>query len=214
MARVQGSGNSNVEHSTVNSQHSSHSHAFTLIELLITTALTSVVAVVVAGAFAAGFRVWQRASQLGGNHADALIALEQIQKDVANTVPCRRVTFRGGGDWIESPSIVAVPALKGAQDQPGVIRLEFNAAARRLDRVVRIFPFPDPEREIRETLVDGVETVKITYGDRGSGGKGALSWAGSWTGPTNPPVAITMTLRVKQGGERFDLSRTIPIPCH
>lgn len=209
----------NIQHSTFSVERKEPeapcgSAAFTLIELLVTTALVAVVATVVAGAFAAGVRVWQRASQLGGNHADALIALEQVQKDVANTVPCRRVLFRGGGDWIEIPSIIPVTAARGRQDYPGVIRLEFIAAARRVDRVVKIFPFPDPERETRETLVDGVEMVKLAYGDRGSGGKGALSWSGSWTGPTNSPVAIMMTLRVRQGGERFDFSRTISIPCY
>jgi prepilin-type N-terminal cleavage/methylation domain-containing protein len=168
---------------------------FTLLELLVAVALTAVMITVVAGAFAAGLRVWQRASQMDGPYQDAVLALELIQKDVRNTVPFRLVPFRGGASLIEMPALVAVPLPGGAQEQPGSIRYEFSAATRRLERITRTFSIPDGEKESREVILDKVEQVRFAYADRGPDGKAALSWSDTWSPGTNSPAAVKVTLR-------------------
>ena len=79
----------------------------TLLELLIATALVAVAALVVAQAFAAGVRVWSRASQLNGHYADSVLALEQWQQELRNTLPCRQTSFRGRQTWMELPALIA-----------------------------------------------------------------------------------------------------------
>ena len=188
-------------------------NGFTLIELLIAASLIAVAAFVVASAFAAGFRVWQRASQLGGGYADAVVALEIFQKDVRNTVPSRLVKFTGGQGWVEIPSIVMVAMRDHNQDQPGAVRYEFDAVSHSLGRMIRCFPFPDPGRDTREDMVPAVDEVRFSYAERGTGGQGPLIWVTTWTGRTNAPCAVKMTLRIRQGGARFDFERTVPLPC-
>lgn len=186
-----------------------NSAGFTLLELLVAAALTAVAATVIASAFAAGFRVWQRASATGDGNA--VVVLEQLQKDVCNTAPFRLVPFRGGESWVDIPSLVVMSLQDGNQVQPGVVRYEFNTSARTLDRIIRYYPLPGPEQEKRETLMDSVESVRFAYGERSEAGVG--SWGSIWSGRTNTPGAIKVTLGYKQGVEQIDRERTMVLPC-
>ena len=187
-------------------------NGFTLLELLVAAALVAVAATVVASAFAAGFRVWQRASQMGGAASDALIALELMEKDVHNTTPCRLVPFSGNGSWVEIPAVVPVPLATGTQDQPGSIRYEFNSREHGVDRIPRYFPFPGSGQQTQEALLTQVEDVRFSYGEGDARGGGTVNWTGSWVGRTNVPAAMKVELTILQGGQRIDLERTIVLP--
>jgi prepilin-type N-terminal cleavage/methylation domain-containing protein len=186
-------------------------NGFTLLELLIAGALIAVAATVIASAFAAGFRVWQRASEKGDG--DAVMTLELMQKDLANTAPFRLVSFQGSQSRIEIPALIQAPAGEGRQEQLGAIRYEFNAASRTLDRVIRWFPLPGADQEKRETLMDSVESVRFAYGDGGAGNGGGVAWGSDWLGRTNTPAAVKVELEFKQGDERIERARTIILPC-
>lgn len=196
-------------------RESNRKWGMTLLELLLATALVSVAALVVAQAFAAGFRVWHRASQLGGNYADAVIALESLQLEVRNTIPCRLTAFRGGTTWLEIPSLVTGSGTPAIGDQPGVIRYEFQGAGGTLDRIVT--PCVDTGvagESRREALAAGVEGMALLYADRADGAQATLSWVPMWVGRTNNPAAVKVVLSGKQGAERFELERTISLPVH
>jgi prepilin-type N-terminal cleavage/methylation domain-containing protein len=183
---------------------------FTLLELLVAGALIAVAATVVAGAFAAGFRVWQRASQQGGGYEDAVIALELIQKDVRNTVPFRAIPFRGSESGVEIPS--ALPASGGDNvrpDQLGSISYEFSTTSRQFERVVRIFSISGGGPEGRDVLLSKIESVRFSYADRDPDGKGALTWFSVWPVGTNTPVAVKVQLR---SPPLVDLERIMVLP--
>lgn len=185
----------------------------TLLELVLATALVSVAALVVAQAFAAGFRVWHRASQLGGNYADAVIALETLQQDVRNTTPSRLIAFRGGGTWLEIPSLVPAIDMEVTGDRPGVVRYEFARAGGTLDRVV--IPWEAGRGAAvskREPLAGGVESVAFLYADRAEGDRATGSWMPVWEGRTNNPAAVKVVWNGKQGVERFEFERTVSVP--
>jgi len=184
-------------------------NGFTLLELLVAAALIAVAATVIASAFAAGFRVWQRASAKGDD--DAVLALELMQKDLCNTVPLRLVPFRGSESRVEFPSLLVSPEGPGRQEQPGTIRYEFNATLRTLDRVMRSLPLPEAEQERRETLMESVESLRFSYWESGSEGGG--KWEREWNGRTNTPGAVKVEFEFQQGDERIDRVRTIIMPC-
>ena len=182
-------------------------NGFTLLELLVAAALIAVAATVIAGAFAAGFRVWQRASATGDG--DAAVSLEWMQKDLCNTVPCRLVSFQGSENRMEIPSLVTV----GDQVQPGAVRYELNDAAHTLDRITRSYPLPGADIEKRETLMESVDDVRFSYGEWVAGNMGAGVWGSVWSGRTNTPGAVKISLKFKQGEERIERERTIILPC-
>jgi prepilin-type N-terminal cleavage/methylation domain-containing protein len=182
---------------------------FTLLELLVAGALIAVAATVVAGAFAAGFRVWQRASQQGGGYEDAIIALELIQKDIRNTEPFRLIPFKGSDSDIEIPSIIAGLGPNGAQNQPGSIRYVFSATSRRLERVKKTVIVPGGELESREQVMDNVESVRFSYADCGPDGKSAVTWSGAWPAGTNIPVAVKVQVKAPP---LIDLERIVVLP--
>ena len=182
----------------------------TLIELLIATSLVAVAAVVVAQAFSAGFKVWARASQLGGYYADAVITLETLQQDVRNTLASRQAVFRGEKAWLELPSQITDTRLDQNGDQPGLIRYEFDHAGQRLDRVVTALDFSHDGTVARETVARGVESLAFQYAENGGG---ALVWTPAWLGHTNNPAAVKVMWRGQQGDETFEFERTIWLPC-
>ena len=196
---------------TISNLQNSLRRGFTLLELLVAGALIAVAATVVAGAFAAGFRVWQRASQQGGGYEDAIIALELIQKDIRNTEPFRLIPFKGSDSDIEIPSIIAGPGPNGngTRDQPGSIRYVFSATSRRLERVKKMVIVPGGEQESREQILDNVESVRFSYADCGPDGKSAVTWSGAWPAGTNTPVAVKVQVKVPP---LIDLERIVVLP--
>lgn len=185
---------------------------FTLLELLIGAVLVAIVAGVVAAAFAAGFRVWQRAVRPGDG--EAVLALELIAKDIRNTVPFRLEPFKGKANGIDIPSLVTTPRPGGAATVlPGMVGYEFNPAARTLERVTRYFPFPDPERTVREMVMEAVEAVRFTYGEVGTENGNGVLWSPDWQGRTNTPAAVKVELEFIAGGTRLERERIILLPC-
>jgi len=187
-------------------------NGFTLIELLVAAALAAVALGVIAAAFSAGFRVWFRASRQGGASEDAILAFETVVKDIRNAVPNRMIEFRGSESRLVIPSIVCGEAT--ATNCAGVIRYEFNAEGRSLDRIVTPVEFTGSGRETKEAFLTGVTAVKVAYADAGPGENAPPAWRGDWTGRTNMPVAVRIKLELRQGDETIEFERTTVLPCH
>lgn len=184
---------------------------FTLLELLVGTALVAVVAVVVAAAFAAGFRIWQRVSQQGDE--ESVTGMELLSRDLRNTVPSRLAPFTGDEIRLEIPTILVSPSKEGGA-VPGVVRYEYNRSARTLDRVLHYFLVPDADQEHRDIVMESVGSVRFSYGDRGLDGRDPVQWTSAWSGRTNEPAAVRVELEFESGGVRFERVRTILLPCH
>ena len=184
---------------------------FTLLELLLAATLTAVVATVLAAAFFAGFRVWQR---VGLPQADeAVIVFEMVQATVNNTLPCRLAPFKGGRDWVEIPCLVSGQDGTDVQDQPGTIRYEFNDTARAVEQRVHRYSMPDPETETQELLIENVDRLEFSYAGTDAEGSGIGGWSGEWNTRTNAPCAVKMVMQLSLGGDRIEVERIMVVPC-
>lgn len=184
----------------------------TLLELLIATALVAVAALVVAQAFAAGVRVWFRASQLAGNYSDAVLAIEQMQQDLRNTFPCRKSEFRGSETWVEIPALITQSGAEGVLEQPGLIRYEFDGAGQKLARVLAPCQVVEPGVPRREAIASGVRSIAFLYADQTGQAGERLEWVRAWDGRTNNPAAVKVLWRGQQGEEVFEFERTVALP--
>lgn len=183
----------------------------TLLELLIAAALVAVAALVVAQAFAAGFRVWSRASRLGGNYADSVLAMESLQQDLRNTVPCRKAAFCGEGVWVEIPSLINQAGKDETGRQPGLVRYQYDVAGKKLDRVTTAYDLTMPDVLRRETVAGGIKSLTFLFAER-AGASAELVWGRAWEGRTNNPVAVKVMWTAQQGEDTFEFERTVALP--
>ncbi len=183
---------------------------FTLLELIIAAALAGAAAIVVAGAFAAGVRIFERTRQFGG-YGESVLAMELMQKDLHNAAPFRFGEFRGGRTWIEIPLVVRRPGPAEDVGCLGRVRYEAGRNGHSLDRVTTVYLSPDHPEEVREKVISVLDGVRFAFGSMGSA-DASVSWADEWTSPTNLPAAVRMVVGSKQNGERIETSRMVVLP--
>ena len=184
---------------------------FTLLELIVAAALVGAAAMVVAGAFAAGLRIFERTRQFGG-YGEAVLAMEIMQKDLHNAVPFRMGEFRGGRTWIEIPLVVRRPGPTEDVGGLGRVRYEVGRNGHTLDRVTTVYVSPDHSEEERETVISVLDGMRFAFGSKGTDDAVPVSWVDEWTNPTNLPVAVRMVMDSKQNGERIETSRMVVLP--
>lgn len=182
---------------------------FTLLEMVIAVALVCVMAVVLAGAFDAGLRIWERARRFGGRETEMVIALQTMQKDLRNATPCRLAPFRGDESRVDIPSVVRLSEPPTAREYMGVIRYERGANGSTLDRVTTVYRQPEAVTESRETMVSSVDKLAISFGDRGEGDRTPVVWNGRWDNPSNFPAAVRIVIGVREHGEHVEQRRVV-----
>lgn len=184
---------------------------FTLLELIVAAALVGAAAIVVAGAFAAGLRIFERARQVRGS-GEVVLAMEIMQKDLRNAAPFRIGEFRGGRTWVDIPLVVRRPGPMEEAGNLARVRYEVGRNGRALERVTTVYVSPNNPGEERETVILELERVRFEFGSRGTDDAGPVSWAEEWTNPTNLPAAVRVVVDSKQNGERIETSRMVILP--
>jgi prepilin-type N-terminal cleavage/methylation domain-containing protein len=179
----------------------------TLIELLVVIGIVAVLALAVGATLAAGIRVWDRAREGNAFEAGAMMALDSMERDLANAVKFTSLPFRGTRQDLAVPTLIEGETL--AAPRIGTVQYGFSPRNGELRRTV--WPFPD-----REPTDGGGFTVAI----RGLGGfslsYGFLARDGSeieWrTEATNLPIGVRATVTMTNGMERLEWQRTFRLP--
>lgn len=183
---------------------------FTLIELIIVLGLICVMSGVIAAAVGAGLRIWERSSRYGGSQADIAIALQVMQKDLRNAVPCRLALFRGDESWVEIPSLVKVSDPPYERELPGIIRYERGVDYGSLDRVTMVLAPPGGAKQTRERVVPSISKFALSYGE--TIGPGSVVWSSGWGSPSNFPAAVRIEIGGRENGEDVEQQRVIVLP--
>lgn len=116
--------------------------AFTLIELLVAVAILGLVTTVVGACLAGGIRAWESARRFGEMDADAVLALERLERDLRNAIPF------ADEPWMCRPHALS---LIGEGFAPG----EDGPEARPLPRRIEYAFEPDAGLLRRESPVQG-----------------------------------------------------------
>jgi prepilin-type N-terminal cleavage/methylation domain-containing protein len=183
---------------------------FTLLELVVVAALVVVVGTVMAGAFAAGLRVWERCRSVGRREVDLAVALEQVEKDIRNASPSRFALFRGEAGWIEIPSLVRLERAAKSEEDVGTVRYERGGGGRTLDRVITLRRSSQGSNLTRETLLPSVGDVAFSFGETDGA---VVTWNSAWVGRTNLPFAVKVTVALVENGDRCERQRMVILPC-
>lgn len=182
---------------------------FTLVELLIATALGVLVLAAVAAVLAGGLRVWDRASGNPSALQDATLALEWLQRDLHNTTATRQMAFEGAPDSLRFPARIGASGQTSAP--PRLVRVVYSVdlGRRTLERTcVGLLGLENGADS--ETLLNGIESIRFSYLSGPSGGAG--QWVTVWSTPTNQPAAVNVWLRLTPARGGLEIHRTIAIP--
>lgn len=189
--------------------------AFTLIEMLIVTAILGVVIAAIVACLAGGLRVWESARRFDKVETEAMFALAAVQKDVMNAIPFYALPFRGSPDGMAFPCLVSVLSGEGGEEVAvGTAAYRLDYGRGRLIRRAWAFPRPEPPEQNAETVAGRVRNARLWYApdpaDRTA--SGGAQWQDIWRDASNLPRRVRIDLGLDDEGETRTFSRTFVIP--
>jgi prepilin-type N-terminal cleavage/methylation domain-containing protein len=182
--------------------------AFTLVELLIVVAISSVLIGVIASVLASGIQVWEIAANFDLQRMDALIVTETIEKDLHNAVPVGRFAIDGSDTTLAVATSLGDPA----NARTVIAEYRFDATAARLYRQVREIPFSGPGPS-PETLLSNVRDVRFSYAR--SAGKQGFVWGLAWPAAEHggePPSGVRIELDIGDEDDPIKITKAIYKP--
>lgn len=182
---------------------------FTLLELLVAAGLVAIVAGALLAAFSGGVRVWERARSWDEAFVQAMVGLEQMERDIRNAAASRFDRFEGDESHIVIPSVVKVAGKAGFEEWPGVIRYEPGAAKGTME--CRAIPRETKGEASVSVVMSSVENVRFGFCSPG-GSANAGIWMSSWAGRSNLPAAVRINVQMDTGSQPRTLERIVVLP--
>jgi prepilin-type N-terminal cleavage/methylation domain-containing protein len=94
------------EELTANRYSLSAEKGFTLIEFMISASILGLIGLAILTTFGSGFSVYERVQAYGGAQAEALLALEELERDVRNMIPVSTIPVEAEADRIAFPVVI------------------------------------------------------------------------------------------------------------
>lgn len=186
--------------------------AFTLTEMLIVTALVTLIAGTVMALVSSGARVWERFERSGVKEQWILVAMEQMGREVRNARRFSPVPFRGAYDEMSFASLLP-SAETDAPAELGRTAYFFD------DRQHRLCRAQQPYRGLRHArardacapILEDVQRLRFEYfGTELEDGE--PSWSTSWK-HSAPPLAVKIELGYLDSDDKLvSRSRIIHLP--
>jgi len=202
---------------------------FTLVELLVITAILGMIAMAVVSGFASGLRVYQRVQGYEGFQNDVLLALEKMERDIRNTMDFNEIKFIGDRKSVSFAGLVASTDRKGKQAmKPGRILYYLAGVKDMLFREEQHYPraISDEIRKgkgARKALVQ-LKSARFSYYYFDSDEK-EYKWKDSWKPDDEEgdeeeesekdkgiPLGVKIVLEFTDGANDVEFGRTVFIP--
>ena len=188
--------------------------AFSLVEMLIVSALVATISIAVANAFGNGLKLWQRADLLS-HDAGVGIFLDQMAEDCRQVQLMKTLSFKGDSRQVELPTIVTLNAdpkstraNEGLIDSLGKVRYRYDDALHLIYRSRVNYGDAFYKRFSTEDIViQSIESMSFKYyviTDKGLEEKDSVDGS--------VPYAMAISLTFKQDGVVSSIERFFPIP--
>lgn len=141
------------------------SRAFSLIELLVVVSILAVAIATVGACLGAGMRVWEVAQTYGRAENEALMALDQMSRDLRNAVECPTLDANGvplvfHGEAGEMRFAGVVVSADPPDSQLAVIHYRWNSGDEQLIRETTAYPEGLPQSA---SWADHVRGLRLAY---------------------------------------------------
>lgn len=187
--------------------------SLTLIEVLITTAILSLVGFAVYSTFANGLRIWKRARIIKEETRSVVLSLEKIVLDLRNALNFSQIPFEGDSSFISFAARVKTEDKE--KTVLGQIIYAIDLGKNRLYKEERTYSeFLEDKETNRKTALSGVKKVKFSfcYLDNATGD---YRWKDDWKKEEQDslPWAVKLDLVLERENKKdLKLSRIIIIP--
>ena len=182
----------------------STNRAFTLVELLVVTAILGMATAVIAACMGVGMRAWDAARRFNTVESEAAFALAVMERDFRNAFPLDRIAFDGQSASASFPGLVSGEDAAG--EGLGTVSYTFEAGKGRLVRSAAAYASDDA---VSETLLSGLSGLRVRYLMPPEGDAKEGIWVEQ---STNFPGAVEINLVFDESGDPFDIQKTVVLP--
>ena len=197
-----------------------YKHGFTLIELILVTAMLGVIGLALFGTFANGIHIWEKVTQESVAE-DISLFFEKISYDLRNSFKMTGMKFRGGKNKVSFPANIKMRGDESIKNSIGQVTYYFDRRKHILNR--REATYSEVYRHkpgSKRILAEGLSSLSFTYFIYDANKK-KYSWVTSWQERDEPfgivvedhlPLIIRIEVGIptEQGEQKF--VKTIPIP--
>lgn len=183
--------------------------AFTLVEMLIVTAILGFVTLTLYSALSNGIRVWQRVRQPAAGE-EVVLFLEKFTIDMRNAFAFKGLSCKGETTMFESATIVTSPRLQNTT--VGKVSYIYNKDSKTLRREIYDYSaVVNGDAPQSSNIISGLEDFTFQYFMFDSQKK-MFVWVDEWDGQIGLPKAVRMEFTCVYGTEPTKIVRTVGFP--
>jgi len=168
--------------------------AFTLVELLITSAIFSVVSIAIYATFNSGMSVWRRAKDANGQQQKFMLKAEKFSRELRQTFTFKDIVFKATNNKIQFPSVI----------DSDISRITYffdeqqKALLRGSDKLSDILAAAEEKKQIETKLspylsdIDNMNFSYLIFDLQ----KNAYAWKDDWQQVTLP-IAVKVSITAK-----------------
>jgi prepilin-type N-terminal cleavage/methylation domain-containing protein len=183
-------------------------NAFTLIELLIVTALLCVISIGIYSTFNSGIKIWQRLNKEVPEQ-DVYIFFDKFASDLRNSLKFKGINFSGMENRFDFATIVNSTRMR--QNTVGGVAYYYDPKAEAVYKEERDFAcvYAGDKGVVKEMLKN-IKSLEFQYYSYDSSKKEYI-WQSVWF-KENLPLAVWLQVEITDGEKVFKFSKTINIP--
>jgi len=194
---------------------------FTLVEVLVAATILGFIGLAILTTFGSGFHVYERIQSYGGVQTDALLSLEEIEKNLRNTFPLSSIGFKGDEQQLSFPVLIEKSMISGNGEEvfySSVGRVTYyledrGAEKKALKKKLQDYPQAALESETASfsetTSVPYVKDLAFryfSYDDKSQG----YAWTNAWTQEDGGfPAGINISLTFDDGRQDVEFNRMV-----
>jgi prepilin-type N-terminal cleavage/methylation domain-containing protein len=196
-----------------------YNRGFTLLELIIVSALSAVVMLTIYSGFRSGILLWRRAQQKDINEEKIIIFYSKLAKDLSNTFVFSGIEFAGTSAEISFPVLVSTPVITQTESAPIFVKQPGRAVYKWDQKKQTIVYYQQDYSAIYQNKTDpptrdllkGIKQLVFKYYKYDREQK-TFVWLDTWAETQQLPKAVKVEIKIQINNEtEKTITRTISI---
>jgi hypothetical protein len=179
----------------------------TLMEVVIASALLSVISVTIVSIFTSVMTLYDRGNNIMDSNKKALITLARIEKELINSLPYGNWKLQGAKNEIEFYTMRVIAIGDNTQKRP--ISISYFKMSDENDGIFKCESYPNSPARDTLKICDNIDYFTLAYALKDTSGN--IIWMDNWKDSHLFPAAVDIKLGFKSS-ERDCFQRIIYLP--